>query len=158
MAQFKVETRAAGVDAYLSELYDGPVRLRDMLARLGYDADAIETLHTQHLAALVERVVAGIGVQYLEEPDGERMLYLMTRRYGLDGAPPWSWLQFSNALEISRNRTRQLTTTATRRRKRPQDLARLESDVRMAADRCLGLVEANEPAGEDDEERWGSEA
>ncbi|MCB9124535.1 MAG: hypothetical protein H6643_08480 [Caldilineaceae bacterium] len=104
MAQFKVETRAAGVDAYLSELYDGPVRLRDMLARLGYDADAIETLHTQHLAALVERVVAGIGVQYLEEPDGERMLYLITALWaGQRSAVVVA--QFSNALEISRNRT-----------------------------------------------------
>lgn len=138
MADNEARARALGVDEYLSAIYARPIGMKALLAGLGYSQAAIDRLYADHLAALVAQVVAGIEAQFEGDPDGMRLRFVMTRRYGMDGVAPASLQEIGDALDISRERVRQLAVKAIRRRKRAPEIERLAEILRGAADRCLG--------------------
>ncbi len=129
--------RAWALSAYLSALYGRPLLSTDLLVGLGYDRASIEAVSTAHLAAFADRVVAGIQAQYLAGDSGERLYYIVARRYGLDGDESWSGRQLADAMHVTPDRVRQLIVKALRRHRRPEQIAHLEELLRAAADACL---------------------
>lgn len=137
MAENETWEQVWGVDEYLCAVYARPITMKALLAGLGYSTAEIDALYTVHLAALAAEVAAGIGAQFEADPDGERLRYVVMRRYGLDGVAPASLQEIGDAFAISRERVRQLTVKALRRRKRAPDIDRLAEILRGAADGWL---------------------
>ncbi len=131
------KNRWAGVDRYLTALYGRPMESTDLLRGLGFGDASIATLRLAHQEDFAERIVAGLHAQFLDSRNGERLFFVVTHFYGLDGETPWLAEEIAAALKITPTRVRQIRTRAMRRHKSAPEVARLEEILQQAADGCL---------------------
>jgi len=137
MEESTPKNRWAGVNRYLTALYGRPMESTDLLRGLGFGEASIAMLRMEHQEEFAERVVVGLHEQFLDSHNGDRLFYVITHFYGLDGEAPWLAEEIAAALKITPTRVRQIRTRAMRRHKSVQEVGRLEEILRDAADGCL---------------------
>jgi len=134
------------INAFLTAVYRRPQRLSDILIRHGADAAVLAAVRQQGIVVVVEQVCARwqTWLATVLEP---RKALILVRRYGLDGAPPASFVALGAVLGVSGERVRQLEQRA-RGRLRPYPQKRaLEAIVVEVVQALVPWGQATDPEG-----------
>lgn len=110
-----LKERVVGLNGLLSELYKTDMRLSLLLDRMGFVSSQIEILRSTHLEELVDCYVDIIRTRIARWEGGERLFFIVCRRFGLDGQQPDTLAVLGVHFGISRERVRQLETKFLRR-------------------------------------------
>ena len=114
-----MELRAhiAHINEFLSTAYGTPMRLSVLLAELGFSEGQLRVLRKGHIEPIITSFVSLVKLRLITSRDGDRMYYILCRRFALDGAAPETLESLGKALGISRERVRQIEQKDLRRGK-----------------------------------------
>jgi hypothetical protein len=94
-----IRTQLAGLDKFLSTVYEGGTTLETLLEGLGFDSAQRSALSQRHLPALALGLIEVIRKRLTWE-DKDLWFRILERRLGLDGEPPASLADVARTLNI----------------------------------------------------------
>jgi DNA-directed RNA polymerase sigma subunit (sigma70/sigma32) len=110
--------RLTHINRFLEQVFGEPTRLSDILLRSGLSPTEIESIKRRHLEAAVDSVCEGLG-DYLREVLPPKHAQVVAERFCLS-RPYHPTLQVvADALDVSRERIRQLQNKGVRRLRSP---------------------------------------
>ncbi len=109
------KTQLAGVTDFLQAVYGPETRLSALLAREGYTEPQLAQLRDQYLDSLLQAFVAAISDRIAQYHGGDRKVFILVRRFSLDGQPRATLQDLATQLGISKERVRQVEASALHR-------------------------------------------
>lgn len=137
-----LKERVVGLNRLLSEIYKTDMRLSMLLDRLGFVSSQIEILRSNHLEEVVDCYVDIMKTRIVGWEGGERLFFIVCRRFGLDGQLPDTLANLGVHFDISRERVRQLETKTLRRCRRKWFREDCEKAMKEALCKTLNDVPA----------------
>ncbi len=125
-----------GLNEFLTAVYQSETRISTLLFELGFEKEKIELLRDYHLEPVVVNFIAVIK----EQLGDDRLFYIISRRFGLDGESKDTLQIIGDKLNISRERVRQLEYQAIKRCKYKKSLKTFSVRLHDIALEQLGLV------------------
>jgi len=132
-----LKIQVTGMNAFLTILYNQETRLSDLLAKINFDPQQIDSIRTQYLERLVCACISFVRQCIISGRDGERLYHIVSRRFGFDGQPADSLQRLADYYGISRERVRQLEQRAVRKCRSKTMLQRYKTYLQTTV---LGLV------------------
>lgn len=80
-------TQLAGLNELLSVIYGEEMSLNTLLGDLGFEESQIERLHDGHLEAVVAQFLEVVHKRLTSDSGKDTYYQILSRRYGMDGAP-----------------------------------------------------------------------
>jgi hypothetical protein len=136
-------TRTRGLNSFLALAYDAETNLSVLLVKLGFDPQQVQDLCRIHLEYVAEFLTAFLRERMATYSDGERLYYILSRRFGLDGCPPDTLQGLGQRLGISRERVRQLEEKAVRKCRSKAHRQSFEAGLRAMASVLVGDADRN---------------
>jgi hypothetical protein len=112
---FDVQSTDSGFHELLADVYGENRHINDILLESGLDASQINTLRTDSMFDFYDNVKYALYCRFLHYSGGKRLLEILCRRYGLFAHKAETLQETGDAMQISRERVRQLETKAIRR-------------------------------------------
>jgi hypothetical protein len=109
------KTQLHGVTNFLQAVYGPGTRLSALLAREGYGEPQLALLRDQYLDAFLQSFVTAIAERIAQYHDGDRKVFVLVRRFGLDGQPRATLEDLATLLDISPERARRMEASVLRR-------------------------------------------
>jgi hypothetical protein len=134
------------VEGFLALLYHSPSSLTDVLRQCGFSDGEIEKLGTVHLSDFPSTLLAEwnrhlavllSSPRHLPgDPQTERRVRIITRRYGLDGHDRSTLTELGEEYGVCAERIRQIRNKAVRQLGQPEAVAQME-DILIELARSL---------------------
>lgn len=135
------QDKLRGLNRFLTAVYGAETRPSSLLAQLGYSPQQIEAMRAQHFERALTSLVEAIRERVASWRDGERLWFIVCRRFGFDGKPPETLQGLGQQLDISRERVRQLERKALRRCRTRASKRHWEATLQSVASSCVGAPE-----------------
>ena len=130
------KTQLIGLNEFLTEIYQSETRISTLLFKLGFEKGKIELLRDYYLEPVVVNFIAVIK----EQLGNDRLFYVISRRFGLDGKPKDTLQTIGDKLSISRERVRQLEHQAIKRSRYKGSLKTFSLRLHDIALEQLGMI------------------
>jgi DNA-binding Lrp family transcriptional regulator len=82
------KTQLTGLNELLSIIYGNGMVLNTLLHELGFEEIQIRQLQDEHLGSVINQFLEGIHKRLTSDSGKDTYYQILSRRYGLDGAPP----------------------------------------------------------------------
>ena len=96
------KTQLTGLNELLTAIYGNETHLNTLLCDLGFEQAKIEQLRDQHLETLVSKFLESIHERLTSDSGKDTYYQILSRRFGLDGAPAESLDAIAGNRNISR--------------------------------------------------------
>jgi EAL domain-containing protein (putative c-di-GMP-specific phosphodiesterase class I) len=103
-----VNIRLTGLDELLGIIYGVDARLSTLLSDLGFESSQVEHLQNGHLDSVVNQFLSVIHGRLTSASGRDTYYEILSRRYGLDGAPPQQLSAIAEQRNLSPQYLRQL--------------------------------------------------
>jgi hypothetical protein len=114
---YDIKTTILGLNALLTDLYDKKRHICEILLSYDFSPHQIEKLKTENLYNFYDNIKYALYCRFLHYADGQRLLLILFRKYGLFGYKNETLQEIGDSLLISRERVRQLEQKAIKRLK-----------------------------------------
>ena len=141
-----LKKQVIGLNESLTAVYKVETRWSTILAKFGFDSRQIENLRFNHIDKIVNDFILLVRCRVSLAKDGERLFYIINRRFGLDGNPIETFQNIGTQLGISGKRVRQLHNKAVRRSRHKAYISWWETNL---SDLASQLLEVNMNKGID---------
>ena len=125
-----VKTKIIAINNLLSDIYQKEMRLSYLLTEIDFTKEDIQFIANKLLTETIDNFIATLQNTLLNFNDGQRLFYILSSIYGLDGNNPKTLHSIGNQLEITRERVRQLKEKAIKRLRATKNLSKWETNFK----------------------------